>query len=70
MALQYFHFEKPQKIKVHDNVDNVNVRYERVALGYWQDTEEPYLDPHFNLARGQVNSSGWPAYISANEVNS
>lgn len=68
MALQYFHFEKPQKIKVYDNVDHAT--YDRVALGYWQDMEEPYLDPHFNLARGQVNSSGWPAYISVDEVNS
>ena len=65
MPLQYFHFETPQVIKVI--VDHVT--YDRVALGYWQNVEEPSLGPQFNLADGQLNATGWSALISS-EVQS
>ena len=65
MPLQYFHFETPQRVKVR--VDGVT--YDRVALGYWQNVDEPSLSPQFNLADGEMNATGWPAFISS-EVQS
>jgi hypothetical protein len=65
MSLQYFHFETPQRVKVH--VDGTT--YDRVALGYWQNVDEPSLEPKFNIADGEMNGTGWNAYIPS-EVQS
>ena len=59
MSLQYFHFETPQRVKVIMD----GVTRERVALGYWQNVGEPSFDPQFNLADGEMNATGWSAYI-------
>ena len=58
--LQYFPFDKPQKVNLYLEGDSRTV----VVLGYWQDLSSPDGKTYYNQAIGEMNATRYPASIS------